>query len=345
MSDKYKESGVDIEKGYEAVNQMKKHINRTKRPEVLSDLGGFGGLFQLNAKNYEDPVLVSGTDGVGTKILLAQQSGKLDTIGIDCVAMCVNDILAQGAEPLFFLDYLAVGKNVPERIEQIVAGVAEGCVQSGSALIGGETAEMPDLYEEKEFDLAGFSVGVAEKAHLTKAENVQNGDVLIGLPSSGIHSNGYSLVRHLFFKKHQWQFDDTLPDGTLLIDALLEPTRIYVNDVMPFVEKGMVNGMSHITGGGFFENIPRMLGENQAAFVQTASIQTPPIFEVLQRLGDMTTPEMYSVFNMGIGFVLAVDEKNAQEILDTISGSVVIGKVQEKTGEESVVFRTQEEKE
>lgn len=345
MTDKYKEAGVDIEKGYEAVEQMKKHIHRTKRPEVLSDLGGFGGLFQLNAKNYEEPILVSGTDGVGTKILLAQHSGKMNTIGIDCVAMCVNDVLAQGAEPLFFLDYLAVGKNEPEKIEQIVAGVAEGCVQSGSALIGGETAEMPDLYEEKEFDLAGFSVGVAEKDRLTKAENVQNGDVLIGLPSSGIHSNGYSLVRHLFFRKHNWHFDDTLPDGTPLIDALLEPTRIYVKDVLPFVKKGIVNGMSHITGGGFFENLPRMLGENQQALVQTDSIKTPSIFEVLQKLGDMTTSEMYRVFNMGIGFVLAVNEKDAQEVLDTISKSVVIGTVQEKTGEESVVFQNQETEE
>jgi len=344
MTDKYKETGVDIEKGYQAVEQMKKHIKRTKRTEVLSDLGGFGGLFQLNAKNYEEPVLVSGTDGVGTKILLAQETGKLDTIGIDCVAMCVNDVLAQGAEPLFFLDYLAVGKNEPEKIEQIVSGVAEGCVQSGSALIGGETAEMPDLYEEKEFDLAGFSVGVAEKARLTKVENVQNGDVLIGLPSSGIHSNGYSLVRHLFFKKHNWQLNDLLPDGTPLIDALLEPTRIYVKDVMPFVEKGMVNGMSHITGGGFFENLPRMFGTHQQAFIQTDSLPKFPIFEVLQELGEMTTSEMYHVFNMGIGFVLAVNEKNAQGILDTISGAVIIGNIQEKTGEESVILQNQEAK-
>lgn len=342
MTDLYKQSGVDIEKGYEAVNRMKKHIARTKRAEVMSELGGFGGLFQLDGQKYEQPVLVSGTDGVGTKILLAQQSGRLNTIGIDCVAMCVNDILAQGAAPLFFLDYLAVGKNDPEQVEQIVAGVAEGCVQSGAALIGGETAEMPDLYGEQEFDLAGFSVGIGEKEHLLKPENVQNGDVLIGLPSSGIHSNGYSLVRHLFFKQHNWSFDDVLPDGTPLIDALLEPTRIYVKDVLPFLEKQRIHGISHITGGGFFENLPRMLQENQRAVVQTDAIRTPVIFDVMKELGGMETEDMYGVFNMGVGLVLAVSEEHAAEIVETIDGAVVIGHVEEKTSGESVLLQTEE---
>ncbi|WP_373758222.1 phosphoribosylformylglycinamidine cyclo-ligase [Jeotgalibaca porci] len=338
MTNLYKQSGVDIEKGYEAVERMKKHIARTNRAEVLGSLGNFGGLFQLNTEKYKEPVLISGTDGVGTKILLAQQANKVDKIGIDCVAMCVNDVLAQGAEPLFFLDYLAVGKNDPEQIEKIVAGVAEGCVQSGAALIGGETAEMPDLYAEEEFDLAGFCVGIADKSRIITAERVNNGDVLIGLPSSGIHSNGYSLVRHLFFKQHDWKFEDHLPSGTPLIDALLEPTRIYVQDVAPLLEKDVINGISHITGGGFFENLPRMLGSKQAAHVQIEAIDVPEIFAVMQELGQMDTAEMYGVFNMGIGMVLAVAKDNVPEVLAHVVDAVVIGEVKEKTGEEAVIL-------
>lgn len=342
MTKLYKESGVDIEKGYEAVERMKKHIARTKRSGALGGLGDFGGLFQLDMTKYQEPILISGTDGVGTKILLAQQANRLDTIGIDCVAMCVNDVLAQGAEPLFFLDYLAVGKNEPIQIEKIVAGVAEGCVQSGSALIGGETAEMPDLYGKTEFDLAGFSVGVAEKKRLIQADNVQNGDVLIGLPSSGIHSNGYSLVRQLFFKKHNWSFTDLLPDGTALIDALLEPTRIYVKDVLPLIEKELIHGISHITGGGFYENLPRMFSANQQAIVYTDQIDTPIIFNVLQELGEMKQDEMYGVFNMGIGMVLAVSPENSSSVLAAIPDAVVVGEIQAKSTGESVLLETSE---
>lgn len=342
MTDLYKQSGVDIEKGYEAVERMKKHIARTNRPGAFGGLGQFGGLFQLDVAKYREPILISGTDGVGTKILLAQQANMLDTIGIDCVAMCVNDVLAQGAEPLFFLDYLAVGKNEPSQIEKIVAGVAEGCVQSGAALIGGETAEMPDLYAEEEFDLAGFCVGVAEKERLIQPEQVQTGDVLIGLPSSGIHSNGYSLVRNLFFKKHNWSFSDKLPDGTALIDALLAPTRIYVKDVLPLVEKQLIHGISHITGGGFYENLPRMFGQDLQAVVDTGQIKVPVIFHVLQEWGEMELSEMYGVFNMGIGMVLAVAEADAAEVLATIPDAVLMGKIQEKSGEASVLLETGE---
>lgn len=342
MTNLYKESGVDIEKGYEAVEKMKKHIARTNRAGVLGGLGNFGGLFQLDTSKYKEPVLISGTDGVGTKILLAQQADKVGKIGIDCVAMCVNDVLAQGAEPLFFLDYLAVGKNDPDRIEKIVAGVAEGCVQSKAALIGGETAEMPDLYSEEEFDLAGFCVGVAEKSRVITAERVQNGDVLIGLPSSGIHSNGYSLVRHLFFKKNNWKFEDKLPDGTALIDALLEPTRIYVKDVAPLLDKDLVHGISHITGGGFYENLPRMFNDNQQAVVQIDTIKTPQIFTVMQELGEMKLDEMYGVFNMGIGMVLAVAKDDVAEVLSSISDAVVMGEIQEKTGQDSVILQNNE---
>lgn len=342
MTELYKESGVNIEKGYEAVERMKKHIARTKRPGALGGLGDFGGLFQLDISKYKEPILISGTDGVGTKILLAQQANRLDTIGIDCVAMCVNDVLAQGAEPLFFLDYLAVGKNEPEQVEKIVAGVAEGCVQSGSALIGGETAEMPDLYRETEFDLAGFSVGVAEKSNIIQSGNVQNGDVLIGLPSSGIHSNGYSLVRQLFFKKHNWSFTDLLPDGTVLIDALLEPTRIYVKDVLPLIEKELIHGISHITGGGFFENLPRMFNADQQAIVYTDQIETPVIFNVLQELGEMKQDEMYGVFNMGIGMVLAISPEDSSQVLAAIPDAVVIGQMQAKVTGASVLLETSE---
>lgn len=342
MTDLYKQSGVDIEKGYEAVERMKKHIKRTNRPGVLGGLGQFGGLFQLDAAKYREPILISGTDGVGTKILLAQQANQLDTIGIDCVAMCVNDVLAQGAEPLFFLDYLAVGKNEPEQIEKIVAGVAEGCVQSGAALIGGETAEMPDLYAAEEFDLAGFCVGVAEKDRLIQPEHVQNGDVLIGLPSTGIHSNGYSLVRQIFFKKHDWSFEDQLPDGTRLIDALLAPTRIYVKEVLPLVRENLIHGISHITGGGFYENLPRMFETDKQAVVYTDQIKTPVIFNVLQELGEMALAEMYGVFNMGIGMVLAVAEADAAEVLAAIPGAAVIGKIQTKSGEASVLLENGE---
>lgn len=330
MSNAYQESGVDIEKGYEAVERMKKHVSRTMRPEVMNQLGSFGALFKLDTQKYDNPILVSGTDGVGTKILLAQQSGMLDTIGIDAVAMCVNDILAQGAQPLFFLDYLAVGNAIPEDIEQIVSGVAEGCVQANAALVGGETAEMPDLYNTGEFDLAGFCVGVADEANILDGSKVKEGDVLIGLASSGIHSNGYSLVRKIFFKDNNMSFQDKLSDGRTLIDCLLTPTKIYVKDVLPFIDSQKVNGIAHITGGGFFENLPRMFSDNLTAVIDVNSWAVPTIFKEMERLGKLDFKEMFNVFNMGIGMVLAVESKHAQEVLDTIEGSTIIGCIEKQ---------------
>lgn len=337
MSNAYQQSGVDIEKGYQAVDRMKKHVARTMRPEVMNQLGSFGALFKLDLNKYKNPVLVSGTDGVGTKILLAQQSGILNTVGIDAVAMCVNDILAQGAQPLFFLDYLAVGNTVPEDIEQIVAGVAEGCVQAGAALVGGETAEMPDLYSEGEFDLAGFCVGVADEDKILDGSKVKAGNVLIGLPSSGIHSNGYSLVRKIFFKDHHYDFESRLSDGAQLIDHLLTPTRIYVKDVMPFIESQSINGIAHITGGGFFENLPRMFGQGLTAVVDVNTWELPVIFQELSTLGQLDIEEMYNVFNMGVGMVLAVDEDQIDSILAGIETSFVMGRIEEQSTEGETV--------
>ncbi|MBZ6526362.1 phosphoribosylformylglycinamidine cyclo-ligase [Aerococcaceae bacterium DSM 111021] len=337
MSNAYQESGVDIEKGYEAVERMKKHVSRTMRPEVMNQLGSFGALFKLDTQKYDNPILVSGTDGVGTKILLAQQSGILDTIGIDAVAMCVNDILAQGAQPLFFLDYLAVGNAIPEDIERIVSGVAEGCVQANAALVGGETAEMPDLYNTGEFDLAGFCVGVADEANILDGSKVKEGDVLIGLASSGIHSNGYSLVRKIFFKDNDMSFQDKLSDGSTLIDCLLTPTKIYVKDILPFIDSQKVNGIAHITGGGFFENLPRMFGDNLTAVIDVNSWAVPTIFKEMERLGKLDFEEMFNVFNMGIGMVLAVESKDAQEFLETVEGSSIIGCIEKQTMSDETV--------
>lgn len=337
MSNAYQQSGVDIEKGYEAVNRMKKHVARTMRPEVMNQLGSFGALFKLDVEKYKQPVLVSGTDGVGTKILLAQQSARLNTIGIDAVAMCVNDILAQGAQPLFFLDYLAVGQTVPEDIEQIVAGIAEGCQQAGAALVGGETAEMPDLYGKDEFDLAGFCVGVVDEENILDGTKVKAGNVLIGLASSGIHSNGYSLVRKIFFKDHDYSFETVLSDGRTLIDHLLEPTKIYVQDVLPFVEDQLINGIAHITGGGFYENIERMFGNGLTAVVDSTSWQLPVIFESLKELGQLELKEMFNVFNMGVGMVLAVDEEQVDYILSGIDSSFVIGRIEDQLTEGETV--------
>lgn len=331
MSNAYQQSGVDIEKGYEAVNRMKKHVAKTMRPEVMNQLGSFGALFKLDINKYKNPVLVSGTDGVGTKILLAQQSARLNTIGIDAVAMCVNDILAQGAQPLFFLDYLAVGQTVPEDIEQIVAGVSLGCLQAGAALVGGETAEMPDLYGPDEFDLAGFCVGVVDEDKILDGSKVKAGDVLIGLASSGIHSNGYSLVRKIFFKDHDYTFESKLSDGKSLIDHLLEPTKIYVKDVLPWVESQLINGIAHITGGGFYENLPRMFGEGLTAVIDPSQWDLPVIFEELRQLGQLDMKEMYNVFNMGVGMVLAVDENQVDTILADIDSSFVIGRIETQT--------------
>lgn len=339
----YEAAGVQIEKGYESVERMKKHIQRTTRPEVMSQVGGFGGLFSLANRGEDAPVLVSGTDGVGTKIILAQQAKQYDTIGIDCVAMCVNDVLAQGAEPLFFLDYLAVGKVEPQMVEELVAGVAQGCVEAGAALIGGETAEMPDVYGNDSFDLAGFCVGIADQKHLLNPANVCEGDVLIGLPSSGIHSNGYSLVRKVFFKDNQWEFDTKLDNGQSLINELLTPTRIYVKDVLPLLKKQIINGIAHITGGGFEENLPRMFDATELqAVIETDTWEVPEIFNLIAEQGQISPQEMYNIFNMGIGMVLAIPAEHEASVLAEVRDAIVIGRIQTKVSEVAVELQMKE---
>ena len=337
MSDVYKKAGVDVEAGYEAVERMKKHIKKTTRPEVLGGIGAFAGLFDLSKFSFKEPVMVSGTDGVGTKLKLAFEMDKHDTVGIDLVAMCANDIVAQGAEPLFFLDYIACGKNNPEKIEQIVAGVASGCVEAGAALIGGETAEMPGMYNDGEYDLAGFVVGIAEKSKLVTGEQIAEGDVLIGLPSSGIHSNGYSLVRQIVadldFEKNYEGLSNPLGE------VLLTPTKIYAKPVAKVLEKLTVKGISHITGGGFYENLPRMLPAGLGVDVKQGSWDIPEIFTFLEQKGAIPEKEMYGVFNMGVGMVLVVEEKDAEAAVAILQEAgeeaSVIGNV---TGEEGVLF-------
>jgi len=319
MSDAYKQAGVDIAAGNEAVERMKKHVKRTFRPEVLTGLGGFGALFGLDAKRYEEPVLVSGTDGVGTKLMLAFMMDRHDTIGIDAVAMCVNDIVVQGAEPLFFLDYLACGKVVPEKIEAIVAGIAEGCAQAGCALIGGETAEMPGMYGADEYDIAGFAVGVVDRKELIDGSRIRPGDAVIGLASSGVHSNGYSLVRKLLLEQHGYQLTDVVPglseDGRTLGEVLLTPTRIYVKPVLALKERVELKGLSHITGGGFIENIPRVLPDDVDVEIEYGSWPILPIFRHLQELGAISNRDMFTTFNMGIGMVMIVPAEQADETL------------------------------
>lgn len=343
MGNAYSRAGVDVEAGYEVVERIKKHVKRTERLGVMGAIGGFGGCFDLSQFDLKVPVLVSGTDGVGTKLMVAIQSDKHDTIGIDCVAMCVNDIVAQGAEPLYFLDYIATGKNVPARLEQVVAGVAEGCVQAGAALIGGETAEMPGMYGEDDYDLAGFTVGIAEKRQMITGEKIQAGDVLVGLPSSGIHSNGYSLVRKVFFEINSFALDEKLPElSGKLSDEILTPTRIYVEAVLPLVKKELVNGIAHVTGGGFVENLPRMLPEKLACEIELGSWPVLPIFNALEKYGEIPEMEMYEIFNMGIGMVLAVaPEKLAElqaDLKERNEASFVIGKVTEKK-DTAIVFK------
>lgn len=318
MTNAYQAAGVDVEAGYRAVERMQKHVERTKNKGVMGAIGGFGGLFDLSVYQVSEPVLVAGTDGVGTKLLVAQALNKHDTIGIDCVAMCVNDVLAQGAKPVLFLDYIATGHLDPVQVEQIVAGVAEGCYQAGSALVGGETAEMPGLYEENEYDLAGFTVGVAEKAALIDATNIQAGDVLIGLPSTGIHSNGFSLVRKLFFQDHQYALDAELTEFGIshLGEELLTPTKIYVEEMMPLIETGLVRGISHITGGGFYENIPRMLPKGLQAQIEFGSWPILPIFDAMESIGQLAKKEMFGVFNMGIGLVFAVAPEHVASLVE-----------------------------
>ena len=336
MANAYKQAGVDIEAGYEAVNRMKKHVARTMRPEVMNGLGGFGGMFDLSKINVKEPVLVSGTDGVGTKLMLAFMMDKHDTIGIDAVAMCVNDVVVQGAEPLYFLDYIACGKAIPEKIESIVKGVADGCEMAGCALIGGETAEMPGLYSESQYDLAGFTVGVAEKSKLVTGDTIKSGDILIGLSSSGIHSNGYSLVRKVLLEDGKLDLHQTYEQLELpLGEELLRPTKIYVKSLLATMKKYTIKGMSHITGGGFIENIPRMLPTGLGADIDFGSWPVPAIFDLLETTGKLDKTEMFNVFNMGIGMVLAVDEDLVEGVMRELEENgetaYIIGRV--KTGE------------
>ncbi len=334
-SESYKAAGVDITAGYKAVELMKRHVARTMTQGVLEGLGGFGGLFELDLTGIKKPVLVSGTDGVGTKLKLAFLLDKHSTVGIDCVAMCVNDIICCGAKPLFFLDYVAVGKNVPERVAEIVGGIAEGCVQAGCALVGGETAEMPGFYPENEYDLAGFCVGVVDKARILDKHSMRPGDVLIALPSSGVHSNGFSLVRKVFGVHDGAQLDASLAD------ALLTPTKIYVKPVLALLQSGVsVRAISHITGGGFYENIPRAMGDGMLAKVDRRAIRVLPVFDAIQRAGDIPERDMFNTFNMGVGMCVTVAQADADKALATLIASgedaYVIGEVQ--AGEGGIVL-------
>lgn len=324
QSKSYAEAGVDITAGYKAVELMKSHIARTLTSGVCSDVGGFGGLFELDTNGMECPTLVSGTDGVGTKLKLAFLMDKHDTVGIDCVAMCVNDIICCGAKPLFFLDYIACGKNVPERIAQIVAGVAEGCVQSGAALIGGETAEMPGFYPADEYDLAGFSVGIVDKTKIPDNKSMCEGDAVIALPSSGVHSNGFSLVRKVFDVEN---CDLTSPldelCGKSLGEALLTPTKIYVKPMLALFEAVKVKGVSHITGGGFYENIPRSIPDGLGAEIKKADVRTLPIFDLIAKAGDIPERDMYNTFNMGVGMSAVVAAEDAEKAVETLKANGV----------------------
>jgi len=317
MANAYKQAGVNIEAGYEAVSRMKKHVQKTIRPGVLGGLGGFGGMFDLSALNLKEPVLVSGTDGVGTKLMLAFMMDKHDTIGIDAVAMCVNDIVVQGAEPIYFLDYIACGKAEPMKIEAIVKGISDGCEQAGCALVGGETAEMPGMYSEEEYDLAGFAVGACEKSKVISGEKIKAGDVLIGLASSGIHSNGYSLVRKLFFEIANMKLTDHVDElGCTLGEELLRPTKIYVKSILSALNKFDIKGMAHITGGGFIENIPRMLPEGLGAELAEKNWDVLPVFQLMESIGNLDRMEMYNIFNMGTGMVIALDKDEADAAIE-----------------------------
>lgn len=329
----YKDAGVDVEAGYESVKLMKESVKKTFRPEVCTDIGGFGGMFALNNGKYKNPILVSGTDGVGTKLKIAYIMDKHDTIGIDCVAMCVNDVVCGGAEPLFFLDYIAVWKNIPEHVATIVSGVAEGCIQAGCSLVGGETAEMPGIYADGEYDLAGFTVGIVDKDEVIDGKNVKPGNVLIGLASSGIHSNGYSLVRKLInpTKENLNEYNEKL--GCKLGEALLTPTKIYVKSILKIIEEFQINGIAHVTGGGFIENLPRMMPEGCRVEIKLGSWPVLPIFDILCEKGGLDTNAAYNTFNMGIGMVLSVDEKDADKICARLNElgeqAYIIGSVKE----------------
>lgn len=338
MAQSYEQAGVNLEAGYEVVRRIKKHVASTSRLGVMGNIGAFGGMFDLSALNVKEPVLVSGTDGVGTKLKLAFAMDKHDTIGIDAVAMCVNDVLAQGAEPLYFLDYVAVGANEPAKIEGIVAGVAEGCRQAGCALIGGETAEMPGMYSDGEYDIAGFTCGVVEKANLIDGTKVKTGDVLVGIASSGVHSNGFSLVRKVL-RDNVLDLNSIYPDldtNRRLGEVLLTPTKIYVKQVLDVIRQCNVHGISHITGGGFDENIPRILKEGQGIEIQEGSWEILPVFRFLEKYGNIAHREMFNIFNMGIGMVIALDASEAQKAIDILTEhgerASVIGRITDTEG-------------
>ena len=317
----YAAAGVNIEAGYEGVRLMKKHVERTLIPGVVSDIGGFGGLFAPNIKGMKEPVLVSGTDGVGTKQRIAQLMDRHDTVGIDCVAMCVNDIVCCGAKPLFFLDYIAIGKNDPEKVASLVSGVAEGCVRAGCALIGGETAEHPGTMQPDDYDLAGFSVGLVDKEKVIDRSKVAAGDVVIALASSGLHSNGYSLVRKVFDVEHA-DLSAYVPElGKTLGEALLTPTKIYVKPVLAAIETADVHGISHITGGGFYENIPRSIPDGFCAKIDKAAVKIPPIFKLLQEKGNIPERDMFNTFNMGVGMILIVSKETADAALNALNAA------------------------
>ena len=338
-SESYAKAGVDITAGYRSVELMKQHIKRTLTPGVCSDLGGFGGLFEPDLRGYEHPVLVSGTDGVGTKLKLAFIAGKHDTVGIDCVAMCVNDVICCGAKPLFFLDYIACGKNVPERIADIVKGVCEGCVQSGAALIGGETAEMPGFYPEDEYDLAGYCTGIVDKAKVIDNSRTEPGDVIIALPSSGVHSNGFSLVRKVFDTENA---DIKSPvaelGGKSVLETLLTPTKIYVRPVLALLEECDVKGISHITGGGFYENIPRSVPQGLCAVIEKSAVKVLPVFGLIAKTGGIPERDMFNTFNMGVGMSITVKKEDAGRALEVLKAhgedAYIIGRIEK--GEERI---------
>lgn len=339
-SESYAAAGVDVTAGYESVELIKSHVKRTTIPGVIGSIGGFGGMFELASGEYKNPVLVSGTDGVGTKIKLAFLMDKHDTVGIDCVAMCVNDVACSGAKPLFFLDYIACGKNYPEKIEQIVKGVAEGCVQAGCALVGGETAEHPGLMPKDEYDLAGFTVGIGEKDKLVSGEHLKSGDALIGVASSGVHSNGFSLVRKVFNINEERINVRVAELGKTLGEELLTPTRIYVKPLLTLMDSVRVNAISHITGGGFYENVPRMLNDDTLAVIEKDKCFKKPIFDLIQKEGNISEHDMYNTFNMGTGLVIAVDSDKADEAVRILNScgeqAAVIGEI--KNGEKGVTL-------
>lgn len=340
FSDSYKAAGVDVTAGYRAVDLMKKHVARTKTDGAISSIGGFGGLFQPNLTGMEQPILVSGTDGVGTKLKIAFLLDKHDTIGIDCVAMCVNDVICVGAKPLFFLDYIAVGKNYPEKVAEIVSGIAEGCVQSGCALIGGETAEMPGFYPVDEYDVAGFSVGLVDRKKMIDGTQMKAGDAIVGIRSSGVHSNGFSLVRKIF------NIDESsarryVPEfGKTLGEELLTPTKIYVKAVESLLSACPVKAISHITGGGFYENIPRMMTDGLTAKIEKAAVPVLPVFEVMAKTGNIPERDMFNTFNMGVGMCVAVDKNDVHEAVAAIEAAgekaVVLGEI--VSGDEGVIL-------